>query len=195
MCTCPDGFHRLEIANWAWSCQNRGSKSRDFYATTVAALNAKERSDQATQQKLVDAQRDAQAPFKSESPLPVAKPPEEEQPSKKRIAGRKRVKSGEKWDKGAGKELGTAGDRAADAKDVKTVVVETNEEHELEVELNSILKKGPSQCNLPPLLIRCDVLTPDSKFRSLTLFLLCSSHHFLQNLLSAFQKGQIHPTI
>lgn len=159
--TCPDGIESLEIANQACSCQNRGSKSRDFYATTLAAINAKERSDQATQQKLVDAQRAAQTPFKSESPLPVAKPPEPEPPSQKSIAGRKIVNSGEKWDKGTEKESGKVGDRAAGAKDAKTAVVETKEEHEVEVELNSILKKGPSQCTSPPLLILGDVLDPD----------------------------------
>ena len=139
MRTSPDGFRDLEIANQACSCQNRGSKSRDFYATTVAALNAKERSDQATQQRLVDAQRAAQAPFKSESPLPVAKPPEPEPPNQKSIAGRKIVNSGEKGDKGTEKDSGIVGNRAAGVKDAKTTVVETKAEHEVEVELNSIL--------------------------------------------------------
>lgn len=94
--------------------------------------------------------------------MPVVKAREQEPLNQKSIAGRKIVKSGEKWDKGTGKEPGIVGDRAAGAKDAKTAVVETKEEHEVEMELNSILKKGPSQYTRPPLLIRCDVLASDS---------------------------------
>ena len=195
MHTCSDGFKGFEIANQTCSCQSRGSKSRDFYATTVAALNAKERSDQATQQKLLDAQRAAQAPVKSETSPPAAKPPEEKPASQKSIAGRKKVKGGDKWDKVTGKDSATVGDRVAGTQDAKTTVVETKEEHEVEVELNSILKKGPSLSTPPPFLIWCDVQNSDSGCKSLTSYRLCSSHCLLQNILPPLQKGQIHPVI
>ena len=96
------------------------------------------------------------------------------------------MKGGDKWDKVTQKESVMVEDRAAGAKDAKTAIVETKEEHEVEVELNSILKKGPSQCTPVSLPIWCDVLARNSNFKSLTSRRPCSSHYLLQNLLPAF---------
>ena len=62
------------------------------------------------------------------------------------------MKGGEKWDVTTGKES---------AKESKTKVIETKEEHEVEVELNSILKKGPSKySDSTYTLIRWSALAP-----------------------------------
>lgn len=58
------------------------------------------------------------------------------------MAGRKKLKGGEKWDMATGKEAPKAKDSSEDKEDGKE---ETSEEHEVEVELNAILKKGPSE--------------------------------------------------
>ena len=50
--------------------------------------------------------------------------------------GRKKVKGGEKWDVSSGKEAGTA---------QKEEVKKTDEEKDVEMELNSILKRSPSE--------------------------------------------------
>lgn len=60
----------------------------------------------------------------------------------KAVAGRKKLKGGEKWDMATGKEAPKAKDSSEDKEDGKE---ETSEEHEVEVELNAILKKGPSE--------------------------------------------------
>lgn len=96
--------------------------------------------DGATQHKLLDVQRAAQAPAGA-GPVPpppqVPSPTTEEGVAEERsIAGRKTMKGGEKWDTATGKESAREGPAKA---------VETEEEHEVEVELNSILKKGPSK--------------------------------------------------
>lgn len=133
--------------------------------------------------------------MRSESPSLIPTAPEEDAANQKSIAGRKKVTGGEKWDKFTGKESVMVGDRIAGAKDAKTAALETKEDHEVEVELNSILKKGPSQCTPPPFSIQHGGLALNSKVKTLTSFRLCSSHYLLQNLLPAFQKGQIHPPL
>lgn len=75
------------------------------------------------------------------------------------------MKGGEKRDKDTVKESTTTGDRAASTQNVKTVVIETKEEHEMEVELNSILKKGPSQYTPIPLSVWCDALAGNLKLQ------------------------------
>lgn len=60
----------------------------------------------------------------------------------KSIAGRRKVKGGEKWDMATGKEAPMHHDKEEDEEEK---VEESPEEHEVEVELNSILKKGPSK--------------------------------------------------
>ena len=60
----------------------------------------------------------------------------------KSIAGRHKVNGGQKWDMATGKEAPLHQNKDADEED-KTV--KSPEEHDVEVELNSILKKGPSK--------------------------------------------------
>ncbi len=114
------------------------------------ALNAKELSDSARRQKLLEVQRAAQASTGLDSPALAARSPEAESAEQKGVAGRKRMKGGGKWDMATGKESALPGSHAGGAKEEKAQVVETEEEHEVEVELNSILKKGPSKSNRVP---------------------------------------------
>ncbi|KAL8743499.1 MAG: hypothetical protein Q9190_004151 [Brigantiaea leucoxantha] len=60
----------------------------------------------------------------------------------KSVAGRRKMKGGEKWDVATGKEAPIAKEGSDSGKEDKE---ETPEEHEVEIELNAILKKGPSR--------------------------------------------------
>ena len=66
----------------------------------------------------------------------------------KSVAGRKKMKGGEKWDMATGKEAAMVVDKEGTSKESEKK--ETQEEHDIEVELNSILKKGPSKSPFNP---------------------------------------------
>lgn len=70
--------------------------------------------------------------------------------SEKSVAGRKKMKGGEKYDMATGKEAAMVVDKeGTSGKDISSEKKEeTPEEHEIEVELNLILKKGPSKSHL-----------------------------------------------
>lgn len=70
--------------------------------------------------------------------------------SEKSVAGRKKMKGGEKYDMATGKEAAMVVDKeGTSGKDISSEKKEeTQEEHEIEVELNLILKKGPSKSHL-----------------------------------------------
>lgn len=70
--------------------------------------------------------------------------------SEKSVAGRKKMKGGEKYDMATGKEAAMVVDKeGTSGKDISSEKKEeTHEEHEIEVELNLILKKGPSKSHL-----------------------------------------------
>lgn len=71
--------------------------------------------------------------------------------SEKSVAGRKKMKGGEKYDMATGKEAAMVVDKeGTSGKDISSEKKEeTQEQHEIEVELNLILKKGPSKSHLP----------------------------------------------
>lgn len=71
--------------------------------------------------------------------------------SEKSVAGRKKMKGGEKYDMATGKQAAMVVDKeGTSGKDISSEKKEeTQEEHEIEVELNLILKKGPSKSPLP----------------------------------------------
>ena len=60
----------------------------------------------------------------------------------KGAGGRQPMKGGEKWDMATGKEAPAKDAKGKKGKEEKK---ESKEEHEVEVELNVILKKGPSK--------------------------------------------------
>lgn len=78
-----------------------------------------------------------------------------DKPDAKGVAGRKTYKGGENWDVASGKQapIGAKNrgddDSEADGGKGKEDKVETEEEHEIEEELNAILKKGPSKFTTP----------------------------------------------
>lgn len=119
-------------------------------------MNAKEASDQtrahATAQKSKNAQKaaeeDPDIQNRPKSPLVPDTPPDTgptlaSESGVISVAGRKKMKGGEKWDMATGKEAAMVVDKKGGVKEQDKV--ETKEEHNIEVELNSILKKGPSK--------------------------------------------------
>ncbi len=81
------------------------------------------------------------SPGDTKPEAPVPKVSDEASTGEKSVAGRKKMKGGEKWDMAMGKEAATEEKNKEGKKDE----AETKEDHEVEVELNSILKKGPSE--------------------------------------------------
>ena len=158
-------------ANKETQSDSRRAATQDFYSTTVNALNAKDRSDSETARQLEESRlaakkgarpeeagpakpirEQAQAPFKVE--IPVRNGDEDGTTGKglakeshkgevKGFAGRTKMKGGEKWDMATGKEAAMQVDKEGEKGETETK--ETEEEHKVEVELNSILKKGPSK--------------------------------------------------
>lgn len=70
----------------------------------------------------------------------------------KGVTGRKKYKGGEHWDVASGKQAPVGGKKNLNDEETEEDEVgkkgqreETEEEHEIEIELNSILKKGPSK--------------------------------------------------
>ncbi|MCJ1425442.1 hypothetical protein MMC29_003341 [Sticta canariensis] len=128
----------------------RRSPSPDFYASTVSAMKAKAYSDKAMAQKPIDPQAavngEPNIENRPKSPLIPDTPPDTgpipvSEIGEISVAGRKKMKGGEKWDMATGKEAAMVVDKQGVGKEPDKV--ETQEEHDVEVELNSILKKGP----------------------------------------------------
>ena len=142
------------------------SSSQEFYSRTVTALDRKDTSDKEVSQKL-QAVKDA---AKVQGPVGVPQPQKpmvgDAQPARtgsstpmdskvsadtevdreKSVAGRKTMKGGETKDVHSGKESPKELPKAADKQKTEAVdTVESEEDHEIETELNSILKKGPSK--------------------------------------------------
>ena len=153
-------------ANKETQSDSRRAATQDFYSTTVNALDAKDRSDSETARKLEESRLaakkgvrpeeagpakpisgQAQAPFEVEIPIRDGNEDgttkESNQGEIKGVAGRTKMKGGEKWDMATGKEAAMQVDK--EGENGKTETKETAEEHEVEVELNAILKKGPSK--------------------------------------------------
>ncbi|MCJ1268130.1 hypothetical protein MMC22_008016 [Lobaria immixta] len=118
-------------------------------------MNAKDASDQATTQGSKDAQKSAKGQLnvdsnienRPKSPLIPDTPPDTgpnpaPEAGEKSVAGRKKMmKGGEKWDMATGKEAAMVVDKEGVGKEPDKA--ETQEQHNIEVELNSILKMGP----------------------------------------------------
>ena len=88
-------------------------------------------------------QQDNRPPGEAKPNPPPAPSPEPSTTGEKSIAGRKMMSGGEQWDVNTGKQAAMVVDKEGDSK--KQGEPETKEEHEIEVELNSILKKSPSK--------------------------------------------------
>lgn len=179
----------------AQNSAHRSQEEHDFYTSTVHAMDKADGADGAITQKLMDVERAARKtkaiPSRPASPLiPDSSPTTSGSPEtgEKSVAGRKKMKGGEKYDMATGKEAAMVVDKegAGKIKDGPERA-ETQEEHDIEQELNSILKKGPSMYPislLPPALI---ARTP------LTYFPASLSNHILQNQLPLLEKSQNNP--
>ena len=138
----------------------RRAASQDFYTNTVNALNAKDRAsqpDSSNYDKIKEAAKKGttsemdgsprQAGAEQQAPLEAPVPmkgfdDEKDGKSSKIVGGRQPIKGGEKWDMATGKEAPVKDGKGKKGPEEKK---ESKEEHEVEVELNGILKKGPSK--------------------------------------------------
>lgn len=117
--------------------------------------------------------------------------------SEKSVAGRKKMKGGEKYDMATGKEAAMVVDKeGTSGKDISSEKKEeTPEEHEIEVELNLILKKGPSKSHLSFSQQQMMLFsTADSNAAKIVCYELIPlhSHYIFQNILPILQKSQGH---
>lgn len=136
----------------------RRSRSQDFYSRTVAAMDAKAASlketvtDADITRKLKDAADAAKKAVDPGSPAKLPPPPPgtpvDEAPlgsngigEEKSVAGRKKMKGGEKWDMATGKEAAMVEKEG----EPKEETAETKKAIEVEVVLNDILKRSPSR--------------------------------------------------
>lgn len=136
----------------------RRSRSQDFYSRTVAAMDAKAASlketvtDADITRKLKDAADAAKKAVDPSSPAKLPPPPPGSQVGEvplgtngdgeeKSVAGRKKMKGGEKWDMATGKEAAMVEKEG----EPKEETAETKKEHEVELVLNDILKRSPSR--------------------------------------------------
>ena len=151
-------------------------------------MKAKAYSDKATAQKPIDPQAavngEPNIGNRPKSPLipdtaPDTGPIPVSEIGEKSVAGRKKMKGGEKWDMATGKEAAMVVDKQGAGKEPDKV--ETQEEHDVDVELNRILKKGPSKSET------------GEKTRRLTIACISASHHLLQIMVSLLEKSQINP--
>lgn len=112
--------------------------NQDFYDRTVAAMEAKEKLASTSEQDVSKKLKEAAVGNKESIERPVQrKPPEVALNEGKTDAeGRPKMKGGEKWDVSSGKDSPVA--ESAENKG------KTEEEKDLDQELNSILKRSPS---------------------------------------------------
>ena len=144
------------VANTSTQNDSRRASTQDFYETTVDVLNAEDAANAETARRLKEARQAAKKGAKPEAvgPKPVGHqaqtPIDIEIPegdhdhtsAGKPVSGRK-IKGGEKWDMATGKEA--AIQAHGEGEHARQKKQETQEQHEIEVELNAILKKGPSK--------------------------------------------------
>ncbi len=192
-----------------FSADSRRTHSHDFYTSTVKAMDAKTAAAAAAKdaenaqnadvgQRLRDAEAAAKkaADAKTPNPNAVVAAVEKEVPiladAAKNVAGRIKVKGGEKWDMGPGEEAAGVGKEGGGGQaEGKEEPAETQEEHDVEVELNLILKRSPSTFSLP---VRCSfphirmshaIPSTDRSPKN--------SHHLLEIILPPLRQSQGDP--
>ena len=142
--TVKDPTSSNTVLGWADQEQsNARQANQQFYDRTVAAMEAKAKtkpapapeSDQDVIRKLKEAGSAAKASVETQGPRT---PPEIIlEGGDSSVAGRKKMKGGEKWDISSGKES---------VLEEKEPVKKTDAEKDVDLELNSILKRSPSKC-------------------------------------------------
>lgn len=147
------------------------SSSQDFYSRTVAALDRKDTSDEEVAHKLQavkDAAKSQEQDGRGSPQKPIVAVADDKKPvdvpipseigstdrgaaatiagGERNVAGRKTIKGGETKDVHSGKEAPKYPDTSKEKEDgdEKKEKAETEEDHAIETELNTILKKSPS---------------------------------------------------
>ncbi|MCJ1380467.1 hypothetical protein MMC17_003572 [Xylographa soralifera] len=126
----------LVVVSLLYMTSHARQSNQDFYDRTVAALEAKAKAkldietDKDISRKLKEA-----TSTQDSADLPVQRVPPEVVLSDNHVEGRPKLKGGEKWDVSSGKES-ALGEKEEEK-------VKTEEEKDLELELNSILKRSP----------------------------------------------------
>lgn len=154
-----------------FTADSRRAHSHDFYTSTVKAMDAKAAVAAAKDAENADIGqrlRGAEAAAKKAADAKTPNPnvgAEKEVPilgdAAKNVAGRIKVKGGEKWDMSTGKEAAGVSKDGGQA-EVKEETAETKEEHDVEVELNSILKRSPSTFCALSRILRASLTDPSS---------------------------------
>ncbi|MCJ1418317.1 hypothetical protein MMC32_004664 [Xylographa parallela] len=126
----------LVVVSLLYMTSHARQSNQDFYDRTVAALEAKAKAqlDIETDQDISRKLKEATSTQES-ADLPTQRIPPEVVLSDNHKEGRPKLKGGEKWDVSSGKES------ALGEKEEETV--KTEEEKDVELELNSILKRSP----------------------------------------------------
>ncbi|MCJ1395802.1 hypothetical protein MMC18_008688 [Xylographa bjoerkii] len=126
----------LVVVSLLYMTSHARQSNQDFYDRTVAALEAKAKAelnietDQDVSRKLKEA-----TSIQESADLPAQRVPPEVVLSDNHVEGRPKLRGGEKWDVSSGKES------ALEEKEEEKV--KTEEEKDVELELNSILKRSP----------------------------------------------------
>ncbi|MCJ1438825.1 hypothetical protein MMC27_008215 [Xylographa pallens] len=126
----------LVVVSLLYMTSHARQSNQDFYDRTVAALEAKAKAklDIETDQDISRKLKEATSTHES-ADLPTQRIPPEVVLSDNHIEGRPKLKGGEKWDVSSGKES-ALGEKEEEK-------VKTEEEKDVELELNSILKRSP----------------------------------------------------
>lgn len=162
----------------------RQTRNSDFYLRTQEALQSREYQEAAKQRDEADVHSRLKAAEEA------AKKSADEKGQKffdsvgsggsgveKPIGGRYLMKEQDGDEKKVVQGVATVGGRPRDK--VANKEPESDEDHEVEVELNAILKKSPS--------------TPYSRILRLALANLPCSYHLLQDILPALEESEAHP--
>ena len=158
---------------------NARRSNQEFYDRTVRAMDAKSAavtSDQEVGRKLREAE--SAAKYSSDGHVRDSRKPPEIvlDAGEKSVTGRKKIKGGEKWDVSTGKES-TVGEKQEE-------VVKTEEEKDVELELNTILKRSLSMHKLHLFL----VLTHQRRVADTLLI----SYNIFKILLPLFEESKGH---
>ncbi|MCJ1293271.1 hypothetical protein MMC34_004825 [Xylographa carneopallida] len=126
----------LVVVSLLYTTSNARHSDQDFYDRTVAALEAKAKAklDIGTDRDISRKLKEATSTQDS-ADLPTQRVPPEVVLSENHVEGRPKLKGGEKWDVSSGKES-ALGEKEEEK-------VKTEEEKDVELELNSILKRSP----------------------------------------------------
>jgi hypothetical protein len=153
------------------------TQNSDFYTKTQQALQEREHEEATKQRDAASVQSRLKAAEeqakKSADDKDTKAKVAVEGPGKKGVAGRVEIDSQASAVPGVAAQGGRTHEQKAIQKD------ETLEEHEVEMEMNTILKKSPGMSNY---------------FRFRPSPLTHGSHHLLQVVLSILEESEAHPT-